>query len=194
VSNFKTSKKFKDLYNKYREILKEHYDFISPVLHLHRYGSPTKRKRVFFIGFHRNYETTPTTPEAINTIVTARQIFEGLPNPTEDEAVAQGWTHKWNPKWKGPYSSLLKDPNFFTLPEDMPGRTFTAVGGVYFRHPDNHRAITKAEAKRLMGLPDDYKIPAGFSTVIRACAWGVPVMSLNIIIDHVVKELKSIEV
>ena len=134
----------------------------------------------------------PTCPPALNTIVTGRQVFEGLDNPTEDEAVAQKLTHKWNPLWKGPYSVLLKKGiDYFRLPEDGPGRTFTAVGGVYIRHPDGHRAITKHEAKRLIGFPDDWIINAGYSTVIRACAWGVPVMSLIPIIKHVVSEMND---
>lgn len=193
ISTLKTSKKFRPLYNRYREILSRHYRFTSSVLQLHRYGSPTKRKRVFFIGFHWKLGRKPTMPPALNTVVTARQVFRGLPNPTEDEAVAEGLTHRWNPEWKGPFSALVRDPDYFTLPEDKPGRTFTAVGGVYFRHPDNHRAITKAEAKRLMGLPDDWEIPAAYSMVVRACAWGVPVMSLVPIINHVVGEMKNPE-
>ncbi len=203
VHNFKTSKKFRDLYNQYKDILNRKYNFISPVLQLSRYGSPTKRKRVFFIGFHKDKieglfhgavptrMRIPTCPPALNIIVTGRDVFEGLDNPTEDEAVAQKRTHKWNPLWKGPYSVLLKKGiDYFRLPENGPGRTFTAVGGVYIRHPDGHRAITKEEAKRLIGFPDDWVINAGYSTVIRACAWGVPIMSLVPIIKHVVEEME----
>jgi site-specific DNA-cytosine methylase len=80
--------------------------------------------------------------------------------------------------------------DYFRLWDGKPGRTFTAVGGVYFRHPDGHRAVTKDEAKVLMGLPPTYKIPAGYSTVVRACAWGVPVMSLEMIIGHVVEGMQ----
>jgi len=191
VAMFKKSTKFYPLYKQYMEKYQDEYNIISPILDLENYGSPTERERVFFIGFHKDLDYKPTIPKPLNTTVTARETFAkaGLDNPTEEEAVRAKRTQKWNPNWKGPYSSLTRDPNFFTLPEDGPGRTFTAVGGSLTKHPDNHRCITKEEAKVLMGLPKDYRINAGFSTVIRACAWGVPVQSLDVIIKHVSSEL-----
>ena len=154
---------------------------------------------MFFIGYHDYHDKSPTRPEADHWRTSeewkdARTLFEkaGLDNPTEDEAVADKRTHKWNPKWKGPFSCLEKyGIDYFRLPDGRPGKTMTAVGGVYIRHPDGHRAITKEEAKVLIGFPKDYAIPAGFSTVIRACAWGVPVRSLVKIIRYVVQEVSG---
>jgi site-specific DNA-cytosine methylase len=199
VSNFKTAAKFKPLLKEYEELIGEGYDFIGPVLNLENYDSPTKRKRVFFIGFREDLGISPEVPYPSNWMTNpnwkdARTLFEeaGLDNPTEAEAVAAGRTHKWNPEWKGPFSCLLKyGIDYFRLPDKKPGKTMTAVGGVYIRHPDGHRAITKEEAKVLIGFDKDYNIPAGFSTVIRACAWGVPIMSLDNIVSQVVDQLNA---
>lgn len=198
VAGFKTDKKFRPLYKEYTDLISENYNMLALVLNLENYHSPTNRKRVFFIGYHDYLGKSPSRPlsDPYRTSTEwkdARTLFEemGLDNPSEKEAVAQKRTHKWNPDWKGPFSCLKKyGIDYFQLPDEAPGKTFTAVGGVYVRHPDGHRAITKEEAKVLMGLPKDYIIPAGFSTVIRACAWGVPVMSLKMIIRHVVNEIE----
>lgn len=198
VSGFKTNKKFKPLYKEFIDIISEDYEMISPVLKLENYLSPTVRKRVFFIGYHEYLGIRPSKPPSKPWRTTmewkdARTLFKEahLDNPTEKEAVAAKRTHKWNPEWKGPFSCLAKyGINYFKLPDGKPGKTFTAVGGVYIRHPDGHRAITKEEAKVLIGFPRDYIIPAGFSTVIRACSWGVPLISLRLIIKHVVDKIE----
>lgn len=200
VHNFRTSKKYADIRKKYEDTLNKKYYWTAPVWNLSNgFGSPCDRKRVFYIGYHHKYNYTPTMPNATEPIVNVLDVFNGkyyydtaLDNPTEKEAVARKMTKKFNPEWKGPYSSLVKDPDFFTCLPDQPSRTFTAVGGAYFKHPDNHRLITKAEAKRLMGFPDDYHIKCGFSTTIRSCAWGVPIMSLDVIVGQVVDELQML--
>lgn len=199
VSNFKTAAKFKPLLAQFTELISNGYNMISPVLNLENFHSPTKRKRVFFIGFREDFNKEPERPEedfwgTSEVWKDARTLFEeaGLPNPTEDEAVAQKLTHKWNPDWKGPFSCLAKyGINYFILPDGKPGKTMTAVGGVYIRHPDGHRAVTKQEAKVLIGFDKDYHISTGFSGTIRACAWGVPIKSLDMIMRQVVEDFNG---
>jgi len=187
VPRFKTSPIFRDLRNRYLSYLKD-YHIISPIVDLAEYRSPCHRKRVFYVGYNHKLLVVPTFPKPAGRM-TVREAFKGLPRLSEEEALEQGLTRKFNPKWLGPYRTLAKNPQYYQLPWDGQGGVLTAVGGQYFKHPDGHRLITKREAARLMGLPDWFKLPESFSTAIKICAWGVPVYSLVIIIRHLMEEL-----
>ena len=168
-----TQKRFSSLYNKLLKTFKQTHKTLVKTFNYKDYKVPQSRKRVFFYGNTKRYIPWPEKIGESNI----REAFKGLPNYSRKEAIDNKLAIRIKPKWKGPYSMLEKKPEYFYLDWDGISPTVTALGTMYFRHPDRHRRITYREAARLMEFPDNYSFePHSLSMKFRDVGWGVPIL------------------
>lgn len=155
------------------------YEFHYEVLNASKYGIPQSRKRVFMIGLNKEYNYSDFDfPEPTNEQVALKDIL--LPNKLTEEYIKDA-----DVKWK-----KNKQTTLFNKPKLKPIRigtinkggqgeriydinghsiTLSAYGGGLFsktggyKVEDNVRKLSPRECARLMGFPDDFKIPVSDS-------------------------------
>lgn len=180
VPPFKTSERFRKIYNKFKTLLKD-YTLNEKVVDFSMLGVAQKRRRYMVIGAQGKKISFPV-PGRFTTI---RDAFEGLPKLSLEEAMnaqlISGSFRKRGPPPK------MKGKRMVQLDWDWISPTVTSSTGETFMHPDGERTLTILEAKRLMQLPDDYKLYGGKSTHFAQIAEGVPVEALSQFL-RVVKE------
>jgi len=122
--------------------------------------------------------------------VTLREAWVGLPKLSKQEALDQSLILGVGTGTKQK-KKLKKPPRIVRLDWDWISPTITGGAGRELEHPDGHRPITINEAKRIMELPDDFKIHGSMSGLFRQIAEGVPVkalsMFLKIIYDTIIE-------
>lgn len=190
------SDKFKSLFDEYMALLAD-YNVKADVINFADYGVPQTRKRAIIIGLRKDLGKLPVFPLPFTTEknerTTVRQAFAGLPTLTEDEAVAQKLTRKFNPLWKGPRSKYLLTKHKLKLDWDSPSWTVSALDTVYFKHPESIRLITWREAARLQEFPDDFRFEGGFAKCVKHAAWGVPCKGISHFIAAAISEILEFE-
>ena len=186
--------KFAPLFEQYSRILKRNYRFKAEIFNFVDYGAPQLRKRVIVMGLRKDNKNEIEFPKPHSKRATIERAFKGLPRLTEDEAVEQKLTHKFNPKWKGTWSYYIRKPEYFQLRWDGISHAVTALDQKYFKHPGfveddlkYRRLITYREAARLMEYPDSFKFTGGLGKKAKQISWGVPCKGIQYFIKKVMK-------
>ena len=188
--------KFDELFREYIRVLQRHYNFECDVIDFSDYGVPARRKRFIIMGLRKDIKKSLSVPCIQTDTITIRKAFQGLPRWTEEKAIEAKMTRKFNPKWKGPWSTYLRKDNPFQLRWDGIAPCVTNIDTKYFKHPKfleddprYHRLITYREAARLMEFPDEFEFTGGFNNMIKQISWGVTVKGIPYFIKEVVKAL-----
>ena len=149
------------------------------------------------MGVKKSIDKKIVFPKPIEEKTTLKEAFMGLPKLTERQAVGQGLTRKFNPKWRGPYSMYVNKPDHFQLRWDKMTPCVTAIDTQYFKHPDflnknkvYHRLVTYKEAARLMEFSDSFKFTGSYSKKIKQISWGVPCRGIQYFIREIRKLIK----
>jgi len=136
------------------------------------------RERLIFIGVRNDIGTAPSiTPSSRPT--TVREAWDGLDQSEKaiqsmkkkcERSEAYEYIKKLPPDAKTSTDQVRTDGKTsgftqYRLSYRKPGRTMTHTRKDMI-HPSEDRYLTLAEAKRLIGLPDDYECP-NWETVIR---------------------------
>lgn len=189
--------KYEQLFSEYTTVLQKHYDFKYEVVNFADYGVPHRRKRFIIIGTRKDLKKKVEFTSPAITKTTIKDAFEGLPRLTEKQAVSEGLTRKFNPKWKAPWSAYTRPSNPFQLRWDGIAPCVTAIDTGYFKHPDfltkneaRHRLITWREAARLMGYPDSFQFTGQLGNRFKEISWGVPCKGIQYFIKDLLKALK----
>jgi DNA (cytosine-5)-methyltransferase 1 len=183
--------RFKALFEEYIRILSISYKFKWEIINFVDYGTPQIRKRFVIIGIKKDNPNEIVFPLPWLKRTPIFTVFKGLPELTAKEAVKQGLCWKFNPKWKGSWSTYVRRPEHFQLTWGGVAPCVTALDTVYFKHPDFNksgykRVITYREAARLMGFPDNFRFIGGFSKKIRQISWGVPCQGIQPFIEKLI--------
>jgi len=190
--------KFEYLFNQYKSVLQMNYSFVYRIINFVDYGTPQVRKRFIILGLRKDNLNEIIFPNPSNKKITIKEAFYGLPKLTEKKAVEQELTRKFNPKWKAPFSKYIHNPGYFQLKWEGVAPPFTAMGGVYFKHPDflednleYHRLITYREAARLQEFPDNFRFVGKFSKQVKQISWGVPCKGIQPFIKKLLSLIKE---
>lgn len=144
-------------------------------------GVPQSRERVIFIGVRDDLGLDPVFPQPEGHIVTLGEAFHDLP----DENVAQAAELRMSAqryKWAQVLSGLPRNPrrhvsgstvangSYFNLIRESlyePCSTICQTNGnpsaAGNTHPLEDRKFTICELKRIMSVPDDFKLTGNFS-------------------------------
>lgn len=172
-NNGKTFKVMKDI------IEEMGYEFHYEVLNASKYGIPQSRKRVFMIGLNKEYNYSDFNfPAPTKERVSLKDIL--LPNKLTEEYVKDvevEWKKNKQttlfdkPKLKpvrigtinkGGQGERIYDINGHSITlSAYGGGLFSKTGG--YKVEDKVRKLSPRECARLMGFPDDFKIPVSDS-------------------------------
>lgn len=189
--------KFKPLFDEYKKNFENNYNFQYQIIKFEDYGVPHHRKRFIIIGIRKDLEKDVVFPIPSFFATTVKMAFNKLPRLTEEEAIRQNLTIKFNPKWKGSWSAYLRPSNPYQLRWDKIAPCVTALDTFYFKHPDflledkaYRRLITWREAARLQEFPDDFQFIGRHGDKIREVAWGVPCIGICYFIQEALKLIR----
>ena len=141
-------------------------------------GAPHHRRRLMFIGVREDVGTPPTI-EPTQRPTTVREAWDGLDQPEKKVMKVKKMAERSD--WYSEFSKLPADAQTSTDEVRTDGKTsgFTQYRLSYRKpaptfthaqkdmiHPSEDRYLTIPEAKRIIGLPDDYECP-NWETVIR---------------------------
>jgi len=184
--------RFEPLFKKYIQILTIGYKVKWEIINFVDYGTPQIRKRFVILGIKKDNPNEIVFPLPWLKRTPISTAFKGLPELTAKEAVRQKMCWKFNPKWKGSWSTYVNRPEHFQLTWGGVAPCVTALDTVYFKHPDFNkpgykRVITYREAARLMEFPDRFRFIGGFSKKIRQISWGVPCRGIQPFIQKIME-------
>lgn len=158
---------FVDTVNQLREA---GYNVRTKKLVASRYGTPQRRQRMFWVGVREDVDGEPVFPEPNDTEPTVASAIKDFNNPEDELEWARERpspaAKRYIQKMKPGETASEYDPNgnYFNvrrLQWNRPSYTLlkmvTGVGMLV--HPEEDRAITVQEAKRLCGFPDDFTLP-----------------------------------
>lgn len=192
VPTFKTSPRYAPLFEEYIKNLKE-YKTIVRIIDFCMFGTPQRRRRFMITGGLEKIMKFPVPTK----FCTLREAWVGLPKYTKEEAYAKGLILGVGTGTKHK-KKLKKPPRIVKLDWDWISPTITGGAGRELEHPSDHRPITINEAKRIMELPDNFKLHGSQSGLFRQVAEGVPVkalsMFLKIIYDTLMEDEEAGEV
>ena len=190
---------FNKILNKFEEI---GYEVSAQVLDSRYFGVPQTRTRVIFIGVREdvaakvgyNFMTiSQIFPEPDNNVLTVKEAMVGLVN---EEKEVEYLTEKFmnTAYWKQTGSIMPVDPekaltggdyhpkghhfNLKRCSQYAPSPTITAMGSAETTagafHWSEARKLTLGELKRIMTLPDDFKLTGKWSQRAERCGRMVP--------------------
>ena len=167
------------------------YEAVGKVLNAADYGTPQARQRCFFVAIRNdvmddvgiNFMNMESTiyPDAHSKQPTLREAIEDIENDPEEEQMLLDFVQgSFQKKWiellpfSPPKHRKPSDPEFIDInpkqsmfnmirpAPDLPSHTLTQAGlsGVF--HYNSNRKLTIKELKRVMGLPDDFKLQGDF--------------------------------
>jgi DNA (cytosine-5)-methyltransferase 1 len=172
------------------------------------YGVPQTRTRLFLVGFNRVVCNGAgwTPPEPMQTRLTVRQTFEGLPEPTY---FRRGLTptdishhpNHWCMQPKSPKftrEGILAEGkrshrSFKTLSWDEPSITVAYGHREVHVHPGCHRRLSVFEAMLLQGFPQEYVLKGNLSSQITQVSEAVPPPLAVAIASSIRDQLRDIE-
>lgn len=129
-------------------------------------GVPQQRQRLIFVGARNDLPGDPKPPAPWNRTFTVREAIgdlEGHPdNHVPPQCYPQGKMGRVlkqiKPGEKGDTVKVGSYFNWTRMHWDLPARTLLQASPQSHIHPVEHRYATIAEAKRLMGFPDDFRL------------------------------------
>lgn len=131
-------------------------------------GSPHHRRRLIFMGVRKDIGHPPVIQPSTNG-VSVREALEGVPNTPEDIKQAEEQLFTTDNAFmlmklkQGQKLKELRDNYGYSwgrLSWNYPAPTFTSSS--YVLHPSEDRVITIPELKRIIGMPDDYKLVGSY--------------------------------
>ncbi|GFH41856.1 cytosine-specific methyltransferase [Lactococcus hodotermopsidis] len=159
------------------------YDVFSDVLDAQNYGLPQVRKRVVIVGFRKDLEITNfDLPQGSNNRVPVSQILEENPNGyTISEHLQNTYLFKKNDG----------KPQIIDENSDIQVKTLVAsyhkiqrLTGTFVKGGDTGiRLLSELECKRLMGFPDDFKVPVSRTQMYRQFGNSVAVPMMKAVAD-----------
>lgn len=179
------------------EILKElkssGYRVSARLLNAMYFHVPQSRERMIFIGVRDDLNVEPTHPRAEARPVTVGEAWVNIPHDTSP---------RLSPKLASivPYVPIWGDGgdvagSFFStkrLSFSRPSRTIIKGNSgtrACYIHPDEDRAITGAEVRRIASFPDDYIVPGNYKMLIERIGNAVPPLFMEAIARHVRTEI-----
>ena len=186
------------------------YDVSSKVLNSVHYGVPQTRQRTIFIAVRED-----VTQEIGLTFMNIASIFpdesknvvtleDCLSDVEVDRKEADELTEKF--KNKSHYETWLKMPddpdkvetgcdyhpkghhfNMKKTSRHKPAPTITATGGAMHWHEP--RTFTVKETKRMMSLPDDFKLTGSFNQQSERCGRMVPPLMMKAIAESIYEKV-----
>lgn len=181
------------------EILKElkasGYKVSAKLLNAMWFGVPQSRQRMIFIGVRNDLKAEPSHPKATSAVVTVKDAFVDIKQ--------YGFCEKVSPSLakiiphipeNGGGDDVVKNKWFSTrrLSQNKPFPTITKSmtgGGSAMVHPNEHRPISIAEAKRGGSFPDEYKFIGGYKNALPRIGNSVPPLFMRAIAMHIRKEI-----
>lgn len=178
------------------------------ILNAADYGVPQSRTRLILVGFNRNLceGAAWSPPEPLQTRVTVRQTFEGLPEPTYFRkglapADIRHHPNHWCMQPKSPKftraGALLEGKrshrSFKTLSWDEPSITVAYGHREVHVHPGCHRRLSVFEAMLLQGFPPTYVLTGNLSSQITQVSEAVPPPMAYAIASSIREQLTDIE-
>jgi DNA (cytosine-5)-methyltransferase 1 len=145
-------------------------------------GVPQARQRVFIIGVRDDLGVEPEFPDPLPYRYSVRDALgEGLAIGGEAELAEVDITRfAIGPEWDALRPGGKSD-RYFSLARahpDRPAPTLTAAAGTLgaaaVTHPTQRRKFTKAEMRRLSGMPDDFALPDDWGDAAAAAGNCVP--------------------
>lgn len=190
--------KFAPLFEEYKKILEQNYNFKAKIINFVDYGVPQLRRRVIIMGLRKDIRKEIIFPLPLQKRTPISTAFKGLPRLTEDKAVEQKLTNRFNPKWKGAWSYYIRNPKYFQLEWEGIAHAITNIDTKYFKHPDflgddpkYRRLITYREAARIMEYPDNFQFIGNLGKKFKQISWGVPCKGIQLFIKKIVKIIKE---
>ena len=189
------------------------YDVSSKVLDSRYFGVAQTRTRVFFIGVREDVTTDigitfmnieSIFPQKSREVITLKEALVGL---EYDEDEVKYLTDKFSNTayWKHTGSRMPNDPkkvltgmdnhpighhfNLKRVSQYLPAPTITAMGsgdttaGAF--HWNEPRKLTLGELKRIMSLPDDFKLTGKWNQKAERCGRMVPPLLMKTIASSV---------
>jgi DNA (cytosine-5)-methyltransferase 1 len=208
----------KEYYNKIlNEFEKIGYDVCSQVMNSKNYGVSQTRTRVIFIGIRNditekvglNFMTIQNVfPEPSDKIIPLKEALEGLEyDPEEIKELTEKFVN--TAYWKDTGSKMPKDPdkvltggdyhpkghhfNLKRVSQHAPAPTLTAMGngqtnaGAF--HWNEPRKLTLGELKRIMSLPDDFKLTGKWNQRAERIGRMVPPLMMKAIADSIYEKV-----
>ena len=195
------------------------YDVSAKVLDAKHFGVPQSRARTIFIGVRQDITSkigltfmniASIFPSENKELVSLEEGLEGL---EIDEEEAKWLEEKWqNTAYYKATSSLMPDDPEKVLTGDdygqkskhfnmkrasrfKPAPTVTAMGSGATNagtiHWNVQRKLTIKELKRVMSLPDDFKLTGTFNQQAERCGRMVPSLMMKAIAESVYKKVLS---
>lgn len=176
------------------EILKElkasGYKVSARLLNAMYFHVPQSRERMIFIGVRDDLGIEPSHPKVESRGVTVQQAFDGVfiesaPYLSPGLMAIVGKIPQWGDGadvtgknyfgtkrlgWEKPSRSIIKE---------MTGTRTALV------HPDEPRAITQSEAKRIGSWPDEYCFDGNYKQVMARIGNSVPPLFMHSIARHI---------
>lgn len=177
-----------------RELKACGYTVSARLLNAMYFGVPQSRERMIFIGVRDDLGIAPTHPGAMAYPVVVRGALCGVPTEPAPRlspglAAIAGRIPQWGDGgdvtglnyfgtkrigWERPSRAIIKE---------MTGRRTALI------HPDEPRAVTGAEAKRIGGWPDHYQIGGNYKQVMTRIGNSVPPLFMRSIALHIRREI-----
>ena len=195
------------------------YDVSAKVLDAKHFGVPQTRARTIFIGVRQDITSkigltfmniASIFPSENKELVSLEEGLEGL---TIDQEEADWLKEKWqNTAYYKATSSLMpEDPEKVLSGDDYgqkskhfnmkrasrfkPAPTVTAMGSGATNagtiHWNVQRKLTIKELKRIMSLPDDFKLTGTFNQQAERCGRMVPSLMMKAIAESIYKKVLS---
>ena len=177
-----------------KEALKEAgYHVFSDVLDAQNYGLPQVRKRVVIVGFREDLGITDyDLPQGSDEHVPVRTILEENPSGYKiSEHLQKSYLFKKNDG----------KPQIIDETSDIQVKTLVAsyhkiqrLTGTFVKGGETGiRLLSELECKRLMGFPDDFKVPVSRTQMYRQFGNSVAVPMMKAVADSMKEQLFLVE-
>lgn len=195
-----THGKSKDIRDEILRLVGENYDVDYRVLSSKNFGVPQNRERFIMVGVRKDLKMSPVFPESHGTYIPVRHAFDGM----QQDEVQRVWLIEQGKKYKN--MQLIVDipnpgdrhPIRFNQQRnwlDRPSKTLMAcdgnIGSAGLLHPTEPRRHTIAEAKRLMGFPEDFQLTGNFTLQYERLGRAVPPLLMKAVAETVYKNILS---
>lgn len=160
------------------------YAVTAKLLNAQWLGVPQSRERIIFVGVRNDLGFAPVHPDPLPYCYTLREALSGVPLGGHIHKIAEGSKTELL-YWSTPRGSALSEGHrlrfgtdttwhsHIRLSWDRPAPTVVASACQLY-HPDEFRALTIAELKRVCSFPDDYEFTGSFAKQWERMGRSVP--------------------
>lgn len=156
------------------------------VLNAMYYNVPQSRERVIIIGVRNDLGIEPSHPKPQTKPVMVRDAFKGVPK-SDAPSLTEKYAEYWRKAGAGGVVGKLNQVRRLAWNE-CAGTLVKSEGNGAPYHPDECRAISTAERRRLASFPDDFKFTSRDSATLRI-GNSVPPNLMRAIAEHVMEHI-----